>query len=202
MIGRPLDVKDLLLRTAVDLRRERSYQGAGLVDVVAALRGAREAVAADTEAHRPRALKVFCSYSHEDVSLWSEFKTHLAPMERMRLIDVWSDQAIPAGTEWEPQIFKNLEEADVILLFVSSFFTASDYCYSKEMTRALQRHRDGQARVVPIMARPVDVDGTPISDLQMLPPGKRPVTAFKDPHEGWAAVAVKLREVVMELRGT
>ena len=122
-------------------------------------------------------------------------------MERMGFIEVWSDRAIPAGTQWEPQIWKNFLEADVILLFVSSFFFDSDYCYSKEMMQALQRHKEGQARVVPILVPPVDVTGTLISDLQMLPHEKQPVTKSKDPHEGWAGVAVKLREVVMELRG-
>ncbi len=90
---------------------------------------------------------------------WS-VKTHLSPMERMGFIEVWSDRAIPAGTQWEPQIWKNFLEADVILLFVSSFFFDSDYCYSKEMMQALQRHKEGQARVVPILVRPVDVTGT------------------------------------------
>jgi hypothetical protein len=202
LIGRPLEVKDLLMRTAVDLKRERVYQGAGLLDVVAALRGAREDSGKAAEAQRPKPLKVFCSYSHEDEALWLEFETHLSSMKRTKLIEVWSDQAIPMGTVWEPQIYKALDEADIVLLFVSSFFVASDYCYSKEMERALQRARDGEARVVPILVRPVDVDGTPIAELQMIPPGKRAVTTeFKSPHEGWAVVAGKLREVVMELRG-
>ena len=70
--------------------------------------------------------------------------------------------------------------------------------------RAVERDRAKEARVIPILVRPVDVDGTPISNLQMLPPGKIAVTGggFKDPHEGWATVAEKLREVVMELRAS
>jgi Subtilase family/TIR domain len=202
LIGRPLEVKDLLLRTARDLGREKAFQGAGLLDVVAALRSAREASGQTGAAKQRGPVKVFCSYSHHDVSLWLEFKSHLSPMERTGLIEVWSDQAIPAGTEWEPQIYKKLESANLVLLFVSSFFVASDYCYSKEMKRALERHRAGNARVIPILVRPVDVAGTPVAELQMLPSGNQPVsTGFPDPHVGWAAVAAKLREIVMELRG-
>ena len=144
-------------------------------------------------------MKVFCSYAHQDASLLLEFKTQLSVMERTGLIEVWSDKAIPAGTEWEPQIDENLEKADIVLLFVSSYFLASDYCW-KEMMRALERHRAKEARVIPILVRPAVVDGTPIADLQMLPPGKIAVTRFKDPHEGWATVAEKLRKVVIELR--
>jgi hypothetical protein len=201
LIGHPQAVKDLLMRTAVDLKRERIYQGAGLVDIVAALRERRDAGTHASQAQTRRPLRVFCSYSHRDLSLWKEFEAHLSPMQRMKLIDVWSDQAIPTGTEWEPQIVEHLEAADVILLLVSSYFVDSDYCWSKEMERALQRHKVGAARVIPILARPVTLDGTPLAGLQMLPPGKRPVTSFNDPHEGWAIVAAKLRDVVMELRG-
>jgi subtilisin family serine protease len=36
-IGKPLDVKDLLLQTATDLRRDPNHQGAGLVDLMRAI---------------------------------------------------------------------------------------------------------------------------------------------------------------------
>jgi subtilisin family serine protease len=37
LIGRPLQIKEILMRTATDLNREHSFQGAGLVDVLRAL---------------------------------------------------------------------------------------------------------------------------------------------------------------------
>ena len=37
LIGRPLQIKEILMRTATDLNREPSFQGAGLVDVLRAL---------------------------------------------------------------------------------------------------------------------------------------------------------------------
>jgi serine protease AprX len=37
LIGNPRRIKDILCRTATDLGRERSFQGAGLVDVLRAL---------------------------------------------------------------------------------------------------------------------------------------------------------------------
>jgi subtilisin family serine protease len=201
LIGRPLEVKDLLLRTAVDLRREKAFQGAGLVDVAAALRSARQASGQTGAAGKRRPVRVFISYAHQDVSLWLEFKGHLSPMERTGLIEVWSDREMRAG-QWEPQIDQNLESADVVLLFVSSFFVQSDYCYSKEMKRALERQQAGKARVIPIFVRPVVIKDTPIAALQMLPSEKQAVTDFKDPHQGWAEVAAKLRETVMELRSS
>ena len=201
LIGKPELVKDILMQTAVDLGREKEYQGAGLIDLMAAIHYARRQLANGTGAEEStQPLKVFCSYSHNDLSLWKEFEAHLSSMKRMGLIEVWSDRAIPAGTEWEPQIYKNLEQADIILLIISSYFINSDYCWSKELKLSLERHRKGQARVIPILARPVSLDDTPIVDLQMIPNKDFPVTKHTDPHEGWAKVAGKIREVVMELR--
>jgi hypothetical protein len=37
LIGRPLRIKEILMQTATDLKRESSFQGAGLVDVLRAL---------------------------------------------------------------------------------------------------------------------------------------------------------------------
>ena len=37
LIGAPARVKDVLLRTATDLGREPSFQGAGLVDILRAI---------------------------------------------------------------------------------------------------------------------------------------------------------------------
>ena len=39
---------------------------------------------------------------------------------------------------------RHLERANIILCLVSPDFIASKYCYSREMERALQRHRNGE----------------------------------------------------------
>jgi hypothetical protein len=36
-IGKPEQVKDIFLQNAIDLRRERSFQGAGLIDLMKVL---------------------------------------------------------------------------------------------------------------------------------------------------------------------
>jgi hypothetical protein len=58
-------------------------------------------------------------------------------LKRSGIIGNWHDRQIVAGSELGASIDLALDEADVILLLVSSHFLASDYCYEKEMQRAM-----------------------------------------------------------------
>lgn len=200
LIGRPLEVKSLLMETAVDLNRERNYQGAGLVDVVAALRRARGAPVRGAEARRRQPVKVVCSYAQDDAPLWLEFKSHLAPMTRSGLIDLWSEEALLSGADRDTQFAEHLDGAEIVLLFITSHFFASDDCDS-HLKRALQRSKAANARVIPVLASPMDFDATSLAGTATLPAGRRFVsTAFKDPHEGCATVTAELRKIIMDLR--
>src|SRR5436309_328404 len=108
------------------------------------------------------AVKLFFCYAHEDEPLLNKLKSHLSPLQRQGLITVWYDRDISAGTEWNDEIDTHLRTADLILLLISPDFMASDYCYGIEMTRALERHKRREARVIPIILRPVYWQGEPL----------------------------------------
>ncbi len=78
-------------------------------------------------------LEIFCCYARKDKVLLDELKTHLIPLQREGLISIWNDSDISPGTDWEEEINKHLDTAQLILLLVSPSFMASEYCYSKEM---------------------------------------------------------------------
>src|SRR5256885_13228643 len=101
-------------------------------------------------------LSIFFSYAHEDEALRNELEKHLSILRWQGIITEWYDRDIHAGTEWEHEIDTHLDTAQIILLLISPDFLASHYCYSIEMTRALERHIAGGARVIPIILRPVD----------------------------------------------
>lgn len=69
------------------------------------------------------------------------------------MISTWHDRDISAGTEWVQQIDINLDKANIILLLISSSFMASEYCYSIEMMRAMERRELGETDVIPILLR-------------------------------------------------
>jgi internalin A len=132
-------------------------------------------------------------------------ETHLKLLNREGLLDLWSDRRIPPGSEWGQQIDSNLERADVVLLLISSDFIASDYCYSKEMGRALEKHEAGTASVVPIIVRDVDWHPAPFAKLQALPKDGKAVAArgrsrlARD--AAWKEVAEGIRRVLTPISG-
>ncbi len=140
--------------------------------------------------------RVFLSYSHSDESLKDELVKHLSILRRQSVIETWHDRMITAGDEWKGEIDGYLEAAEIILLLVSSDFLASDYCYDSEMLRALERHDNGDARVIPVILRPVDWAGAPFAKLQALPKSARAVTEWPDRDAAFTDVAKGIRKAI------
>jgi internalin A len=147
-----------------------------------------------------RSVKLFYSYSHKDELLRNELETHLKLLHRMRLIGEWHDRRIEPGGDWKKQIDENLEQADIILLLVSARFVASDYCYEKEMKRALQRHKAGEARVIPVIVRDVNWRRAPFAKLQALPKDGKPVMKWANRDSAWRNVSEEIERVVRQMR--
>jgi len=146
-------------------------------------------------------IEIFYSYSHKDEHLRAELETHLAILKQQGIITGWYDRRISAGKEWKGEIDKHLNTAAIVLLLISADFIASDYCYDVEMKRAMERHKAGEARVIPIILRPSDWKGTPFDGLQALPKDAKPVVNWRSHDEAFRDVEVGIRGVVEEFIG-
>src|SRR5437763_4931820 len=138
-------------------------------------------------------VEVFYSYAHEDEKLRDELKKHLSNLKRQGVITDWYDRDISAGKEWNEEIERHLNSAKVILLLISPDFMNSDYINEVEVTRAMERHESGEARVIPVILRPVDWEGAPFSKLQALPTDAVAVTLWKNEDEAFLSVAKAIR---------
>ncbi|MBW4690531.1 MAG: GUN4 domain-containing protein [Lyngbya sp. HA4199-MV5] len=147
------------------------------------------------------AIKIFYSYSRKDLDMRNTLETHLSTLRRANRISTWHDLQLEAGTEWEPAILNKLDTADIILLLVSSDFIDSEYCYGTELKRAITRHNEGTARVIPIILRPCDWNHSyvPFSKLNVLPTHAKPITRWEDQDEAFAIVAQRIRDTVDQL---
>lgn len=145
-----------------------------------------------------KALKLFYSYSHKDETHRETLETHLKLLEREGIIESWHDRKITAGSEWGGAIDEHLDRADIILLVISADFIASDYSFDIEMTRALERHEQGEARVIPVIVRPTAWKSAPFAKLQVLPKDGKAVVTWPIPDEAWQNVAEGIRRVAEE----
>lgn len=142
---------------------------------------------------------VFFSYSHKDEALRDQLETQLAMLKRQGVIETWHDRRIIAGQEFDKTIDGNINAADIILLLVSPDFLASDYCYEREMRRAMERHEAEEAIVIPIILRACDWQGAPFGKLQAVPTDARPVTQLPDRDQAFLEVARAIRGAAARL---
>jgi subtilisin family serine protease len=144
-------------------------------------------------------LRLMISYSHKDEALKDTLITHLSALNRGRLLDVWQDRRILPGAEFGPEIRKQLDEADIIVLLISADFMASEYVNLIELKRAIERHQAGDARVIPVVIRPTDWEGTPMWGLNPLPKDAKAVTTWENLDEAWLNVAKGIRAAVQQM---
>ncbi len=140
--------------------------------------------------------RLFFSYSHRDEADRDELEIHLKPLQRQGIIESWHDRRICAGEEFDHAISSKLEEAEVILLLVSPYFLASDYCYDNELRWAMERHEAGTAKVIPVILNPCDWHSAPFGKLLAVPTDGRPISKFPNRHDGFLEVAKAIRKCI------
>jgi hypothetical protein len=125
-----------------------------------------------------------------------QLKNHLSVLIRTGRIEVWDDTHISPGTDRKQEILKRLDEDQIILLLISPSFMASDYSYTVQLRRAIERHERKEARVIPVILRPIDWNIPPLDKLQGLPDQAKPVSRWSDRDEAFKNVADGIRKVV------
>ncbi len=177
----------------------KAYNGNILnLDVQQLLNGVDLAGTREQNEHKPDKprVKIFYSYAHKDEYFRNKLETHLKILERTGVIDQWHDRNIEAGDDWKKAIDENLERADIILLLISADFIASEYCWEKEMMRALERDKSGDANVIPIIIRDVNWKSAPFAGLNALPKDGKAVKLWENEDSAWRNVSEGIELVV------
>src|SRR5437667_11964749 len=149
-----------------------------------------------------RSIKVFIDYARRDWKWRDKLVKHLSPLEHSGEITFLQGPGPLAGTDWEDSIPILLNEADVILLLVSADFITSEHFWSKIIQIALERHKAGTARVIPIILKPALWEDTPLGQLQVLPTSAgraKPITQWRDLDAALDNVGRGIRHVVKNL---
>lgn len=146
-------------------------------------------------------VEIFCSYSHArpDKALRAAFAKSMSVWVRKKIVRIWHDGRIAAGDNWALHIDEHLNSADIIVLLVSPDFLSSDFCYEKEMGRALESMQNNEALIVPIIVRECSWEETPIAGILALPEKGKPVTLWANRDQAWKNVAESLARRAREV---
>jgi internalin A len=123
--------------------------------------------------------KLFVCYSHVDKKFRNELTTQLQPCSDA--VELWSDQSIPAGVEWLPEIDRALTTADAAVIVVSPDLLASEFIRRHELPQILKRHQADGMRPLWIHYRPALYDRTPLAALQCLHDPQKPLSTLRKP---------------------
>jgi hypothetical protein len=140
--------------------------------------------------------RIFISYSHRDEAMLDRLHTHLTMLRREKTISDWHDRMIAAGQKIDSTIDKELESCQIFLPLVSPDFLASNYCYEKEMQRAIARHEEDQLKVIPVILEPCDWIASPLSNFKALPKDGKPVSDWSNQNAAWLNVVAEIRKAL------
>ena len=136
--------------------------------------------------------KIFISYSHKDKEYKDELLSHMASLRRMYKVKIWEDGQILAGQNWEPEIFEKLDEASLVLCLISKDFIDSEFCYSRELEKAIKAHNAKTKVVIPVIIKPCYWEKLNFAKIQCIP--QRPVSIYENRDIGWTEVVKKIDE--------
>ncbi len=146
-------------------------------------------------------ISIFYSYAPQDKAFCDQLEAHLTILELSGRITGWHQRKILAGQEHAKETAAHLNAAQVILLLISPDFLSSSSCYGVEMV-ALERHRRGEAYVIPILLRPGYYRGAPFEHLKILPSNGKPITSWIHRDEAFADIVNGINDVLHDLTST
>ena len=146
--------------------------------------------------------KVFISYSHKDEAWKDHLKTHLAVLEHQNLLSVWDDRQIAAGDDWYPEIEQAIESAQIAILLISAEFLSSKFILGKEIPPLLERRREEDLRVIPLILKPCSWQTVSwLTKIQGRPLDNRPLSGFDEHHRDYhlSQLALEINELLTKI---
>lgn len=141
-------------------------------------------------------MKIFLAYAPEDSALKQELTEHLSLLQRQGYISVWHDLCILPGEDHNEKISEYINNADLILLLISSDFLASDHAFHTEMKTALKRQKEGTARVIPVILRDCVWRIGELASLSPLPNNGHAISSARY----WESRDAAFKEVVLSIQ--
>jgi hypothetical protein len=142
--------------------------------------------------------RVFVSYSHKDEDEKDRLLTHLGVL-RPSLIEIWSDDQLVAGDEWEVELSRVIKSARVAILLITADFLTSKFILQEEVPRLLQRRKKEGLIVFPVIAKACSWEAIDwLTRMQVRPRNANPVWGQQGSHvdEDLKSIALEVATIV------
>jgi len=96
---------------------------------------------------------VFISYSSRDEREKDELLSHLGVLRNAGLVDLWSDDRIRPGSDWDQEIRQAISQANIAILLISANFLNSDFILNQQIPLLLSRREREGLIVFPVIAK-------------------------------------------------
>ena len=144
-------------------------------------------------------INVFFSYSFEDKLSIEKLRKHFLILERSALIKTFSFFEVEPGKDFKFELRNVMNDSDLILLFLSPDYLASNECYENQVLVAIRKNNDGDSLTIPILLKPCLWEETPLRTLRPLPKNEKPISMWIDESEVHYQVVKEIMQITKKL---
>lgn len=146
-------------------------------------------------------IKLFLAYSESDWSFLHALEEQLELLSRTRELAGrrglarWGEHKLVPGEDSHVAMQRALEEAEVVILLISSSFLAGSFCWGPLVRDAIRRYYSSDILLLPLMVRPCLYAGTPLNQIGTICRHK-PVSRWTDRSLVWPEVGKNIQEAI------
>jgi len=144
-------------------------------------------------------LKLFISYNHTNEDCIKPFLQHISSLTQGEkpVLDVWYDRNLKSSDEFWDNIDEHLVDSDIICLFISASYLASNSCI-KEMDKAMEMYEAKRAKVIPIPISPSAWLEYPVSRVLAATKDGKYISEYSDSEAAWYEVYQNIKVVISD----
>ena len=160
----------------------------------------RYAEFAAENAGTPAALKkvvILFNRNDADSRMVQALTDHLNPWIKRGALELWH-MDMPFAGDTDQETRSRIAEADAVLPILSADFWTDDDISSAWLPEALHHQRQRGLRIIPILHRACDVEGSELAAFQVLPDLARPVRTWSDEDEALKTIVVQLKKLLYD----
>ena len=137
-------------------------------------------------------MKIFISYSHNNNEEKNQLVRYLAKSGNQ--FEIFSDEMLKPGDDWNTILTRFRDEADVFLLLVSDFYLRSE-TINNELKQILERGNSGKAYVIPVILTECSWSDMPFAKFQAVPKFGMQISRFENKEKAYEQITEALQSL-------